>query len=79
MPWCIGNLRLVFDVVFGYAGCVSGYLGSHVEPVLRADLDGLTVSQLQAHALELRVVGERLLGRADQIPAVLQKIGRAHV
>ena len=73
MPWCIGNLRLVFDVVFGYAGCVSGYLGSHVEPVLRADLDGLTVSQLQAHALELRVVGERLLGRADQIPAVLQK------
>ena len=52
---------------------MSGYLVSHVETMLRADLDGLTVSQLQAHALELRVVGERLLGRANQVLAVLQE------
>jgi len=43
----------------------------YVEPVLRADLDDLTVGQLQAHALELRAVAGRLLGRADQVLAAV--------
>jgi len=50
---------------------VSSLLTSFVEPVLRADLDDLTVGQLQAHALELRAVAGRLLGRANQVLAAV--------
>jgi len=42
-----------------------GYLFSFVKQAVTADLEDLTVSQLQAHALELRAVAGRLLGRAD--------------
>lgn len=42
-----------------------------VEQVLTADLDGLSLAALQAHVLELRAVAGRLLGRADQVLAVL--------
>lgn len=69
----------MFDTAFGYTKRTSGHLIAHVEPVLPADLDSLTVSQLQAHALELRVVGERLLGRADQVLAVLQECSGGQV
>ncbi|MBC7678519.1 MAG: hypothetical protein H7233_05970, partial [Pseudorhodobacter sp.] len=50
---------------------MSSLLTSFVEPVLRADLDDLTVGQLQAHALELRAVAGRLLGRANQVLAAV--------
>lgn len=39
--------------------------------MLTADLDGLSLAALQAHVLELRAVAGRLLGRADQVLAVL--------
>ena len=43
-----------------------------VETVLAADLDTLSLGELQAHALELQQISRRLAGRADQALAALQ-------
>ncbi|MBC7680061.1 MAG: hypothetical protein H7233_13900, partial [Pseudorhodobacter sp.] len=62
----------MFDFVFGYYKAMPGHLLSLVEQAVTADLEDLTVSQLQAHALELQRASGRLAGRASQVLAELQ-------
>ena len=72
-------LTLVFAVVFGYTSDMSSPFISYVEPVLRVDLDDLTVGQLQVHALELQRASGRLAGRATQVLAAVHAapVGRS--
>ena len=51
---------------------MSRHLISFVERAVGADLEDLTVGQLQAHALELQRASGRLAGRASQVLAELQ-------
>jgi len=53
--------------VFGYYKAIPGYLFSFVGQAVTADLEDLTVSQLQAHALDLQRASGRLAGRATQV------------
>ena len=64
-------LGLVFIIVFGYYKAIPGYLFSFVEQAVTADLEDLTVSELQAHALDLQRASGRLAGRATQVLAAV--------
>ena len=61
----------MFDDLFGYNSVRDECLLSFVEQAVAADLEDLTVSQLQAHALELQQAGGRLAGRAGQVLAAV--------
>ena len=61
----------MFNDLFGYNSVRDECLLSFVEQAVAADLEDLTVSQLQAHALELQQAGGRLAGRAGQVLAAV--------